>query len=92
MFKSGSKDALVEDIERSLKDNQNNIEEIEQKIKDIEKMVKGFEDVYKGMVGNHDYEQRQAYVKKMIEINNESRKQKEEMEKQKNVLKEKVKK
>jgi hypothetical protein len=62
MFKSGAKDALLEDIERSLKDNIEGLDELETKLKDIEKMLRGFNEVSLAMKDNPDYEMRQGYV------------------------------
>ena len=60
LFHSGAKDAIVEDIDKAIKDNTNSLQELDVKLKDIDKGLKGFDEVLKAMKNNPDYHSREA--------------------------------
>jgi hypothetical protein len=86
LLKSGTKDAIIEDIDRGLKENIEQLADLDVKLKDIDKLLRGFEEVTKAMNGNPDYELRQASVLKLIEQTAANRKQAVEMEKTRNTI------
>ena len=58
MFKSGEKEALIEDVEKVLTDNEAQVNELNSRLQDIEKVIKGFDEALSHMLGNPDYEVR----------------------------------
>lgn len=80
MFKGGAKEALVDDIEKALKDNQLSYDQLVQKLQDAEKMMKGLEEVSKAMENNPDYELRKASITKMVDAINEFKVKKGEIQ------------
>ncbi len=49
MFKGGSKEALVDDIEKSIKDNQTNYDSLALKLQEADKIIKGLEEISQAM-------------------------------------------
>ena len=85
-MKTGAKDALVEDIDKGLKDTISSLAELEQKLSDADKILRGFEEVVKAMSNNPDYESRQTAIQKMAELNTQTRSKKDDIEKEKKII------
>lgn len=67
MFKGSSKEALVDDIQKSLKDNQSSYDKLAAKVSEADKIIIGLEEITKAMSLNHDYDMRKASIKKMLD-------------------------
>ncbi len=67
MFKGSSKEALVDDIQKSLKDNQVCYDKLAAKVNEADSIIAGLEQITKAMSLNQDYEMRKASIKKMLD-------------------------